>query len=54
VAYGLHAFRQTPFGGGPVLARVGNVIFLLIALALIAIGAKRTAAVVRQCTPVTS
>jgi hypothetical protein len=44
VAYGLHAFRQTPFGGGPALARVGNVIFLAIALVLIAIGAKRTAA----------
>ncbi len=43
VAYGLHAFLQTPFRGGPVLARVGNVIFLAIALVLIAIGAKRTA-----------
>jgi hypothetical protein len=48
VAYGLHAFRQTPFGGGPVLARVGNVIFLAIALVLIAIGAKRTAAVAEE------
>jgi hypothetical protein len=42
VAYGLHAFRQTPFGGGIVLARVGNVIFLLIALVLIAVGTKRS------------
>lgn len=48
VAYGLHAFRQTPFGGGPVLARVGNVIFLAIALALIAVGARRTAALVGE------
>lgn len=44
VAYGLHAFKQTPFGGGLVLARVGNAIFLAIALVLIAIGARRTAA----------
>ena len=46
VAYGLHAFLGRPFGGGLVLARIGNVIFLLIALALIAIGARRTAAMV--------
>ncbi len=43
VAYGLHAFQGRPFGGGIVLARVGNVIFLAIALVLIAAGAKRTA-----------
>jgi hypothetical protein len=48
VAYGVHAFWQTPFGGGPVLARVGNAIFLAIALVLIAIGAKRTAALTRE------
>ena len=48
VAYGLHAFRQTPFGGGPVLARVGNVIFLAIALVLIAVGAERTGVFVRN------
>ena len=48
VAYGLHAFRQTAFGGGIVLARVGNAIFLAIALVLIAIGAKRTAALTRE------
>jgi hypothetical protein len=48
VAYGLHAFRQTPFGGGPVLARVGNAIFLAIALVLIAIGARRTGALTRE------
>ena len=48
VAYGLHAFRQTAFGGGVVLARVGNVIFLAIALVLIAIGARRTTAVGRE------
>ena len=46
VAYGLHAFLERAFGGGLVLARVGNVIFLAIALVLIAVGAKRTAAVV--------
>ena len=43
MAYGLHAFQGRPFGGGIVLARVGNVIFLAIALVLIAAGAKRTA-----------
>jgi hypothetical protein len=43
VAYGLHAFLQKPFGGGIVLARVGNVIFLLIALGLIVLGVRRTA-----------
>ena len=48
IVYGVHSFRQTPFGGGIVLARVGNVIFLLIALVLIAIGVKRTGAVVSQ------
>ncbi len=48
VAYGLHAFRQMPFGGGPVLARVGNAIFLAIALVLIVVGAKRTGALTRE------
>lgn len=48
VVYDLHAFRQTPFGGGPVLARVGNGIFLAIALLLIVVGAKRTAALERE------
>lgn len=52
VAYGLHAFRQTPFGGGVVLARVGNVIFLAIAVALIVVGAKRTAAATAEGTRV--
>jgi hypothetical protein len=42
MAYGLHAFRQTAFGGGVVLSRVGNVIFLAIAVGLIVMGAKRT------------
>jgi hypothetical protein len=42
VAYGLHAFLQKAFGGGVVLARVGNVIFLAIAVVLIVLGAKRT------------
>jgi len=44
VAYGLHAFRQTAFGGGLVLARVGNVIFLALAVVLIVMAARRTAA----------
>jgi hypothetical protein len=44
VAYGVHAFWQTPFGGSLALGRVGNVIFLAIALVLIAVGARRTAA----------
>jgi hypothetical protein len=48
VAYGLDAFRQTPFRAGPVLARVGNVIFLGIALVLITLGAKRTGALTRE------
>ncbi len=48
VAYGVHAFLQTPFGGGPVLARVGNVIFLAIALVLIAVGATRTVALAAE------
>lgn len=43
VGYGLHAFLQRPFGGDIVLARVGNAVFLAIALALIALGARRTA-----------
>jgi hypothetical protein len=42
VAYGLHAFLQKAFGGGIVLARVGNVIFLAIAVVLIALAWRRT------------
>jgi hypothetical protein len=42
VAYGLHAFLQRAFGGGIVLARVGNVIFLAIAVVLIALAWRRT------------
>jgi hypothetical protein len=52
VAYGLHAFQGRPFGGGPILARVGNVIFLAIALALIAVGARRTAALAGEVSQV--
>ena len=52
VAYGLHAFRQKPFGGGPTLARVGNVLFLAIALMLIAAGARRIAALRKEDTVV--
>lgn len=43
VAYGLHAFVQKAFGGGVVLARVGNVIFLAIAVVLIILAVRRTA-----------
>jgi hypothetical protein len=42
VAYGLHAFRQRAFGGGVVLSRVGNAIFLAIALVLIVLAVRRT------------
>jgi hypothetical protein len=46
LAYGLHAFWQKTFGASPVLGRVGNVIFLAIAFVLVAVGARRTAALV--------
>ena len=46
LAYGLHAFWQKTFDGSSVLGRVGNVIFLTIAVVLIAVGARRTAATV--------
>lgn len=52
LAYGLHAFRQKTFDAGLVLGRVGNVIFLAIALVLIAVGARRTAAVAGEASPV--
>ena len=43
LAYGLHAFFETPaVGGSGAIARVGNTIFLALALSIIAIGAKRT------------
>jgi hypothetical protein len=43
LAYGLHAFFETPaVGGSGAIARIGNTIFLALALALIAIGCKRT------------
>jgi hypothetical protein len=48
LAYGLHAFWQRAFGGGWVLSRVGNVIFLLIAIVLVAVGTKRTARFVAE------
>ncbi len=48
VGYGLHAFAQQAFGGGVVLARVGNVIFVAIAMVLIVLGVKRTASLVRR------
>lgn len=52
VAYGIHAFLQKPFGGGVVLARVGNAIFFAIALVLISLGLERTRAVVDERSPV--
>jgi len=43
LAYGLHAFFGTPaIGGTGAIVHIGNTIFLTVALALIAIGAKRT------------
>jgi hypothetical protein len=44
LAYGVHAFFKPPFagGGGPLLGHIGNAIFLGVAVALIAVGAKRT------------
>ena len=45
LAYGLHAFAQPPVvGGGGVIARVSNAVFLLLALALIGMGAARSEA----------
>lgn len=42
-AYGIHAFIEIPvFGGTGLTARVGNIIFLAIAAAIIAAGAMRT------------
>jgi hypothetical protein len=47
--YGVHAFLQEPVGGGGgVIARVGNVIFLSIALVILIVGARRTAGFVRK------
>ncbi|MGC2300578.1 MAG: hypothetical protein WA476_17350, partial [Acidobacteriaceae bacterium] len=43
LAYGLHAFIERPVFGAGFAARVGNVIFFAAALAVIAIGARRTA-----------
>lgn len=43
--YGIHAFLQPPLAGGSgTVAVAGHIIFLAIALALIAIGARRSAA----------
>jgi hypothetical protein len=45
LAYGTHAFLQPPVAGGSnlVVARIGNVIFLAAAVAVIVAGARRTA-----------
>jgi hypothetical protein len=54
IAYGLHAFWQKPCQGGAVQARVGNAIFLATALVLVQLGAKCTAAVVKERETVSS
>ncbi len=43
LAYGLHAFIERPVMGAGFAARVGNVIFLAAAVAVIVLGARRTA-----------
>lgn len=45
MAYGTHAFFETPAVGGAVnlVTRIGNALFACLALAVIAIGARRTA-----------
>jgi hypothetical protein len=43
LAYGLHAFVARPIIGAGLSARIGNVIFLAAALAVIFAGARRTA-----------
>jgi hypothetical protein len=55
LAYGLHAFIETPVAGGTgMLARVGNAIFLLGAVGLILAGARRTSRAVGAATVVGS
>jgi hypothetical protein len=43
LAYGLHAFIPKPLFGAVLAARIGNIVFLAAAIALIAAGARRTA-----------
>jgi hypothetical protein len=43
LAYGLHAFIERPVFGAGLAARIGNVIFLAAAVAVIVTGARRTA-----------
>ncbi len=53
LAYGWHAFIQNPVvGKDAIMIRIGNVIFLLGAIALIAFAAKRTGSWLRKATPV--
>jgi hypothetical protein len=53
LAYGWHAFVGHPVvGSGAVLVRIGNAIFLLAAIALIAFAARRTIAWVKNSAPV--
>ena len=45
LAYGWHAFIEKPvIGGGVIGARIGNAIFFLGAIEIIAFAAKRTSA----------
>jgi len=41
VTYGVHAFMQKPLIGGVVWGRIGNAVFLAVAIGLIALGARR-------------
>lgn len=51
LAYGLHAFFEIPVAGGSgMLARIGNALFLAIAIALIATGAKHSSSFREQDT----
>jgi heme O synthase-like polyprenyltransferase len=47
IVYGVHAFTMKPFGASTrVVGWIGNGVFLAIAIAIVAIGMKRTRAVV--------
>jgi hypothetical protein len=55
LAYGLHAFVETPVAGGSgMLARLGNVLFLVLAVALIAWGAKHSSFFMKQTGAIVS
>jgi RsiW-degrading membrane proteinase PrsW (M82 family) len=49
LAYGIHAFWETPVAGGNgALARVGNAVFLAAATALICAGVIRTSSFTKR------